>query len=115
MAWRSGRKGQWLATDDNSGITHYASELREGYYGEMAKKPLLRNLQEVASPLSDPYPVSFYRGPNYEASVPCNYEIAPTYVGNTTIPTNRNNAAAQALALFPSIGTATIGCTFRVA
>lgn len=114
MAWRAGRKGAWLATDDYTGFTEYASELKRDYWGAYAKKPLLRNLQEVASPLSDPYPVAFYRSSNYETSTPCLAEVAPTYVGNTNVPTSQNNAAFQALDLSPAIPNMEIGCDFII-
>lgn len=114
MARRNGRRGDYLATDDYTGFTKYASELHRDYWGQMAHTPLIRNLQEIAFPLLDPAPVPFTRGPSYERSIPCDYEIAPQFVGNTNIPTNPNNAAFQALNLNPGIGTMTVGCTFVV-
>lgn len=114
MARRNGRKGAWLATDDYTGITHYASELSKDFWGAYSKYPLERNLQEIASPLGDPYPVDLYRGPNYEPSLECPGSTAPFYVGNTTITTNQNNAAFQALNLSPSIPDMEVGCTFQV-
>lgn len=114
MARRGQRKGDWLATDDYTGFTKFASQLKQDWWGMYAQKPLLRNLQEIATPLNDPAPVPFYRGPNYEESETCEGEIAPAFVGNTTIPTNPNNAAFQALALDPGIGQMSIGCTFFV-
>lgn len=80
----------------------------------MTAIPLKRNLQEIATPLDDPAPVSFYRGPQYESFTPCDAEIAPFYVGNTTVPTNPNNAAIQALNLNPAIPDMEIGCTFVI-
>jgi len=114
MARRNGRLGAWLATDDYTGITRYASELRRDFWGSVSKYPLQRNLQEIASPLSDPQPVSLYRGPNYEQTPVCVSETAPLYVGNTTVRTNPNNAAFQALDLAPAIPDMEIGCTFQV-
>lgn len=114
MARRAGRKGDYLATDDYTGFTEYASKLRRDYWGNYGVKPLLRNLQEIASPLDDPAPVPFYRGPDYELSVPCDYEVAPPTVGLTNVPTNPNNAAFQALGLSPAIPDMSIGCTFLV-
>lgn len=114
MARRNGRPGDWLATDDYTGFTEYASNLKRDYWGAYAKKPLLRNLQEIASPLNDPQPVAFYRGPDYEFSPVCVGGTAPTYVGNTTVRTNPNNAAFQALNLDPSIPEMVVGCTFVV-
>lgn len=114
MARRNGKKGTWLATDDYTGFTVYASKLKRDFWGNYAVKPLLRNLQEIASPLNDPQPVSFYRGPNYESFPPCGAEIAPRFVGNTTVPTNSDNMAFQALNLNPAIPDMEIGCTFIV-
>lgn len=114
MARRSGRKGEWLATDDYTGFTVYATKLRRDFWGSYAAKPLFRNPQEIAYPLNDPQPVSLYRGPNYQELPPCGAEVAPFYVGNTTVPTNPNNAAFQALDLSPAIPNMEIGCTFIV-
>lgn len=114
MSRRGQRRGDWLATDDYFGFTRYASQLKRDYWGSYAVTPLIRNLQEIASPLSDPEPVSFYRGPSYEATPPCIGETAPEFVGNTTIPTNPNNAAFQVLNLSPGIGEMEVGCTFIV-
>lgn len=114
MARRNGRKGDWLATDDYTGFTTYASRLKLDFWGSYAVNPLLRNLQEIASPLNDPEPVAFYRGPDYEATPVCVGELAPLFVGNTNVPTNPYNAAIQALDLDPGIGQMEIGCTFIV-
>lgn len=114
MARRNGRQGAWLATDDYTGFTKYASQLKRDFWGAYAEKPLLRNLQEIATPLRDPEPVSLYRGPDYESTPVCVSETSPLFIGNTTIPTNQNNAAAQALNLSPSIGQMIVGCTFIV-
>lgn len=114
MARRNGRKGTWLATDDLTGFTVYSNKLKKGYYGEMAVKPYKRNLQEIASPLNDPEPVPFYRGPNYETTTTCFAEIAPPFVGNTNVPTNPYNAGFQALNLNPAIPYMSVGCTFVV-
>lgn len=114
MARRSGRKGAYLMTDDYTGFTHYMSELQLDYWGSYAKNPMLRNLQEIASPLNDPEPVLEYRGPNYEFTRKCIGETAPEFVGNTTVKTSQNNAAIPALSLNPSLGQMQVGCTFRV-
>jgi hypothetical protein len=114
MARRGGRKGDYLMTDDYTGFVRFASELRQDYWGAFASKPLLRNLQEIASPLNDPEPVSEYRGPNYESSTGCPGQTAPFYVGLTSVPTNQYNAAIQGLDLFPAIPDMEIGCTFVV-
>jgi len=114
MARRGQRKGDWLAADDYTGYTRYASKLRKDFWGAYAEKPLKRNLQEIATPLSDPRPVPFFRGANYEITPTCVAETAPLYVGNTTVPTNPNNMAFQVLNLDPGLGDMSIGCTFEV-
>lgn len=114
MARRNQRRGDWLATDDTTGFTRYGSELRLDYWGNRTAIPLKRNLQEIATPLSDPGPVPFYRGPNYETNAPCFAEIAPTYIGNTTVPTNPNNMAFQVLNLDPAIPDMVVGCTLVI-
>ena len=114
MARRNGRPGSWLATDDYTGFTVYAEKLQRDFWDNYATHPLKRNLQEIASPLNDPQPVPVYRGPNYETTYACLGEVAPTYVGNTTIPTNQDNMAFQALNLNPAIPDMEIGCNFVV-
>ena len=114
MARRNQRRGDWLASSDYTGFTHYGSELHKDFWGMYAEKPLKRNLQELAVPLEDPYPVPFYRGPQYESFDPCRAETAPLFVGNTTVRTNPNNAAIQALNLNPAIPDMAVGCTFVV-
>lgn len=113
MARRGGRKGNWLATDDLTGITCYASELKLDFWGNYTKKPLLRNLQEIATPLGDPYPVAFYTGPTYEKVDPCDLEVAPPTIGLTNIPTP-NYPAIQIMGWNPGIGTMSVGCTLIV-
>lgn len=114
MARRNQRRGDWLATDDYTGFTEYASRLKLDYWGSYAVRPLIRNLQEISSPLDDPEPVAFYRGPSYEYTPPCIGEVAPAYVGNTTVPTSSGNMAYQVLNLNPAIPDMEIGCTFVV-
>lgn len=114
MARRNGKKNDWLVTDDYTGFTRFASQVKRDYWGQYSVKPLLRNLQEIATPVTDPTPVPFYRGPSYETIPACAAEVAPTYVGNTTVPTNPNNMAFQVLDLNPGIGAMTVGCTFKV-
>ncbi len=115
MARRQGRKGDYLATDDYTGVTHFASELQRDYWGSYAKSPLQRNLQEISSPLNDPQPVPMFRGSTYETyGTECVGAVAPFYIGTTNIPTNPNNAAFQALTLKPGIGQMEVGCSFII-
>lgn len=113
MARRNGRKGEWLVTDDYTGFTRYASQVTEDYWGALTVKPLLRNLQEISSPLSDPEPVPYFRGSNYEQSNGCLTDSAPAFVGNTNVPTSQNNAAYQAF-INVGIGDMAVGCNFIV-
>lgn len=114
MARRSGRKGDYLGADSYTGFTQYASKLKRDFWGNYAVRPLLRNLQEIATPLADPYPVLPINGPSYEVTNACQAEIAPLFVGLTNVPTNNNNMAAQVLNLDPGIGDMAVGCTFIV-
>lgn len=116
MARRNGRPGNYLMTSDYSGVTCYASELVFDYWGNKGKpnEILKRNLQEIATPLSDPYPVPYYIGPQYEQTTACQFEIAPLFIGNTNIPFPNNTNASQVLNLNPAIPDMQIGCTFRV-
>jgi hypothetical protein len=111
---RSGRKGDYLLADDYTGNTIYGSQARRDFWGMETKKPLLRNLQEIATALSDPYPVNPIRGPQYEYMNPCDAEVAPLFVGTTNVPTSQSNMAFQVLNLAPGVGTMEIGCTFIV-
>lgn len=97
MARRNGRPGDWLGTDEYYGTTCYQSELKQDFWGVWAKKPLKRNLQEIAVGLADPYPVFPIQAPSYEVTANVSaLVVAPTKVGVTNVNTNRNNAAIQA-------------------
>lgn len=97
MARRNGRPGAWLMTDDDTGFTRYNSQLKRDYWGNYAEKPLERNLQEIATALTDPYPVFPVRGPQYETVASVSALVsAPTNVGVTSIPTNLTAPAIQA-------------------
>lgn len=114
MARRRGRPGSHLAVDDNSGFTTYAEKLNKDYWGNETRFPLQRNLQEISSPLGDPYPVSLFRGAQYEQVNPCDFEVTPTYIGKTTRPFLQNSAYAQAVNLDPAIPDMSVGCTLVV-
>jgi hypothetical protein len=66
--------------------------MQTDFWGNIVTKPLKRNLQELASPLSDPEPVPFFRGSNYEviASGACQKQL---YIGNTGVATPPSYAA----------------------
>lgn len=116
MARRNGRKGDYLFTDYYSGCTTFASKTQVDYWGDRtAEKTLKRNLQEISSPLNDPYPVPFYSGPMYEQTNACDFETTPFYIGKTTRPFPTNTFIVNALGLEPKgIGDASVECTFIV-
>lgn len=113
MARRNQRRGDHLVTDDTLGVTVWASKVQKDYWGNYTTVPLERNLQEVASPLSDPYPVDIYRGPSYEQTTACDFELQPTYIGKTTraFP---NTKYTNLFSLNPAIPDMSVGCTFVV-
>ncbi len=113
MSLRRGKKGQWLATDDYTGFTVYADRLRKDYWGNLTVSPLKRNLQEIASPLNDPMPVPFYRGPAYEVVEAEHFISAPLFVGNTNVNT-KPSEIIDVLGLDVGIGEASVGETFVV-
>lgn len=114
MARRNQRKNSWLVADDTTGFTIYSDQARLDYWGNRTAVPLERNLQEIAVGLDDPYPVPFYRGPNYEFTPTCIAEDAPIYIGLTTVRTKTNNAAIQALNLDPAIPDMVVGCSWVI-
>lgn len=113
MARRSGKKGQWLVTDDYTGKTTYASKVHQDYWGNYVESPLKRNLQEIASPLCDPQPVPFYRGPTYEVTTPFFADTPPYYIGLTSIRTP-HSLASDVMGYDVGIGEAAVGVTFVV-
>lgn len=114
MARRRGRKGEYLASDDLTGFTHYRSALKLDYWNNLVKRPLLRNLQEIATPLNDPRPVPIYRGPVYEHTEACDFELQPLFIGTTNV-LSPSYPSAQALGITPPVvGVAEVECTLVV-
>lgn len=111
---RRGRPGSYLMTDDWTGCTIYKEQAKKDYWGNLSQIQLKRNLQEISQPLNDPYPVKEYRGPQYEQTDPCQFEVFPQFIGNTLVPFNTNNLLATAFNFNPSIPNMQIGCTFIV-
>lgn len=112
---RRGRPGDYLITDDWTGCTTYHSKVRKDYWGNLSEIVLKRNLQEISQPLNDPYPVKEYRGPQYEQTNACDFELFPNYIGNTLIPFNKaNNPLSTVLDFDPAIPNMEIGCTLIV-
>jgi len=115
MARRNGRPGSHLAIDQYTGFTTYVENLKRDWWGTYARKPLQRNLQDIATPLLDPYPVEVYTGSAYEQIPnPCIFENIPLFIGNTNIRTPLNGDAAQAIYNTTGIGDMEVGCTLRV-
>lgn len=115
MARRNGRKGDYLYTSDYTGVAGYASRMQKDYWNDYNDgKILQRNLQEIATPLNDPYPVPMYNGPDYEKGVECASEIIPLFIGRTTRRTPTGTTTIQALGVDPGVGQMSIGCTFIV-
>lgn len=118
MARRNGRPGDYLATSDYDGATHFASKLVYDYWGNLGTRQqiLARNLQEIATPLNDPYPVPIFNGSQFEQTNECQFETIPLYIGNTNIPFPTGSAYVQAFFtdLDPAIPDMSVGCTLVV-
>ena len=87
MARRNGRPGDYLFADMYTGFTKYRTQVRKDFWGSFAERPLLRNLQEIATPLLDPYPVGDYSPGTYEQIDECVLNSTPPFIGKTNIPT----------------------------
>lgn len=117
MARRNGRPGDYLFSDDYSGNTVFASKVRSDFWQDYtAGKVLKRNLQEIATPLNDPYPVPIFNGSQFEQTTACQFEIIPLFIGNTNIPFPTGSAYVQAFFtdLDPAIPDMSVGCTLVV-
>lgn len=110
---RNGRPGDYLITDDWTGCTTYHSKVRKDYWNNLSEIVLQRNLQEIATPLSDPYPVKEYRGPQYEPTNACDFEVQPAFIGKTNVPFPNTNIT-QLFNLDPGIGEMSVGCTLVI-
>lgn len=117
MRRRRGKLGESLAVDDYTGFVTYRSRLRPDEDNFYSERPLKRNLQEIASPLNDPKPVDRVgAAANYETYDVCDLQVAPVYVGRTSVRTSTLSAAmqSQAYGIDPGIGDMEVGCSFRV-
>lgn len=95
MPRRNGwRKGDWLVVDEESGITRYASQVRQDWKGVYVTRRFSddEQPQDFVRPLDDPGPLPFMVVPDRTVSI-CN--VVPLYVGNTNILTNLQFAAAH--------------------
>ena len=114
MLRRGYRKGEWLVTDDESGLTEYASNTTEDYYGKRINK----NYADYAHPQDfirardDPRPLPFLR-PNDPFQVPCAFY--PRFVGATSVPSSTIRDGSPAGHLYdPPIPEMVISCSFTV-
>jgi hypothetical protein len=97
----SHRVGDHLMVDDESGYTHYASEMVERWDGAFVhhSNNETRHPQEFVKARNDPYPLKDVRPDNFSPVIDNTFEIE---VGETTVPTVINGPAAH---LFqPGIG-----------
>lgn len=114
MARRRGKPGNYLMTSDYSDVTCYRTQLKKDYWGNYGEFNLIRNLQEIAKPLNDPYPVREFRGPSYEFTDACTFEVQPQFIGNTSVPFPTNAALNTVINFNPAIPDMEVGCTFIV-
>ena len=82
--------GDYLMTDDESGLVHYASEMRKDWDGQMRHKDNLdgRHPQYDVKAKNDPAPLKDIR-PEMQAHAGCNFAspfIGYTNIWNTTLP-----------------------------
>lgn len=106
------RKGDYLAVDDLTGITHYASQMGRDYNGNLTLRATMDPIQPqlFIRALNDPQPVEIFNPapPEVQASL-----FQPAFVGDTPVPV----PPAPASFLFPydlSIPLMAVGTTFTV-
>lgn len=107
---RGFRVGDYLMVDDESGLTHYASEMVKRWDGAMVHRSNNepRHPQEFVKAYPDPEGLTIIR-PDVPAEAPTN--VIPTYVGATNIPAPTGPASH----LFdPGIGDMIVGTDFVV-
>ena len=105
------KKGDWLVVDQESGITTYASKVKEDWQGLLVRDRYadMEQPQDFIRPADDPRPVPFESQPDrdFDACV-----VIPYYVGRTNVRTSTFSPAYHLYT--PGIGEAEIGCTFIV-
>ena len=106
------RKGDYLAVDDQTGVTHYASEMARDYNGNFVLRATMDPIhpQLFVRALYDPQPVTVFNPAPPE--VPAS-DFQPYYVGDPTVVV----PPAPASFLFPydlSIPQMAVGSTFVV-
>lgn len=95
------RIGDYLAVDEESGLVHYASEMKRDWDGQLRHKDNLdgRHPQLDVRPKMDPRPLRDVRPKNWPSV--CLYTEA--FIRGTTVPTPKNSGQN-----FAGIGTMTI-------
>jgi hypothetical protein len=104
------RIGDWLAVDDESGLTDYASNMVKRWDGAFVRLKAYeeRHPQEFVRAKSDPRALFDVRPVETLAAA---MDVQPAFIGNTNIPT----PDAPASHLFDrGIGDMAIGLTFIV-
>lgn len=105
------KKGDWLVVDQESGITTYASKVKEDWQGLYVRKRYAdpEQPQDFVRPADDPIPVPYTSLPvsDFDACL-----VMPYYIGRTTVRSPQNGPATHLFQL--GIGEAEIGCTFIV-
>jgi hypothetical protein len=113
--------GDYLMTDDESGIVYYASEMVKRWDGQFVHKSQneFRHPQEFVKALNDPRALRDIRpdggcgGCDCADCADCGTACPlPCYIGETNIPFPTNSPGARALQ--QGVGEASIGATFRV-
>lgn len=106
------RKGDYLAVDDQTGVTYYASEMARDYNGNFVLRATMDPIQPqlFIKALNDPQPVAVFNPapPEVPASL-----YQPAVVGDTLVPV----PPAPASFLFPydlGIPLMAVGQTFVV-
>lgn len=103
--------GDHLVQDDDTGITHYGSQMVELWDGRVVHKNQYetRQPQEFVKAFGDPYPAYPIR---VAENVPAACVAAPVVVGNTTIPYGPKGPAWHIYDV--GIGEMKIGCSFVI-
>ena len=106
------RVGDYLMQDDESGLTHYRSDMIQIWNGNWVRRDQYetRNPQEFVKALNDPIALRHIR-PGQPGTVTC--ATAPVFVGSTNILAPTNSPGAQELEN-TGIGSMSVGCDFVV-
>lgn len=107
------RVGAYLMTDDQSGQTFYADDMRKQWDGLWVHKDHYepRNPQEFVKAKGDPYALKEVRPATYDQNI-INGGAIPLFVGSTTVPTSMTGPAAHLYDL--AIPDMVVGTSFVV-